>query len=56
MPEREHLLTLTLEQEDEKVIATIRRGDETEPETMELPPHMAAQIPMALSMMQEQLS
>lgn len=57
MSERQgdHILTIELWQVNDKIMAYVRQADEAEDEPMELPAHMAAQLPMAISMMREQL-
>lgn len=57
MSERQgdHILTIELWQVNDKIMAYVRQADEPEDEPMELPAHMAAQLPMAISMMREQL-
>ncbi len=52
----QHLITITLLQEGDKVFAYVRQGDDPEDEPMELPKEMAGQLPMAIAMMREQLN
>lgn len=58
MSERQgdHILSIELRQVDNKIMAYVKQADEPEDEPMELPAHIAAQLPMAISMMREQLS
>jgi len=53
--DEEHLITIRLIKRGNKILAYVRQADELEDEPMELPPAMAAQLPMAIAMMREQL-
>lgn len=44
---REFLASMAIYQEGDKVIAVVRQGDEPE-EEIEVPPHVAAMLPMGI--------
>lgn len=50
-----HIVSITLEQLEDKVMATMRVADEDE-ESFEVPPHMAGQLPMVMGMLKSQIA